>query len=115
MFSIIYLKGGWTALLRCAENGHVDAIKILLDAGSNIEATENVSQIRCLVVYQCTQIVSLLYDIIDIDVDIDMDTDIDINSDTDIDIDTDNDIDIDVDIDIDTDIDINSDTDIDID
>jgi ankyrin repeat protein len=44
---IFYLKGGWTALLRCAENGHVDAIKMLLDAGSNSEAAENVSQMFC--------------------------------------------------------------------
>lgn len=47
MSLIFYFKGGWTALLRCAENGHVDAIKMLLDAGSNIEATEDVSQMPC--------------------------------------------------------------------
>jgi ankyrin repeat protein len=44
---IFYFKGGWTALLRCAENGHVEAIRMLLDAGSNIEAAENVSQMFC--------------------------------------------------------------------
>jgi len=35
--------GGWTALHRAADNGHVDAVKALLAAGANVTATD----VRC--------------------------------------------------------------------
>ena len=40
------MQGGGTALMRAAMNGHVDAVQRLVEAGANLEATDQVSRLK---------------------------------------------------------------------
>ncbi len=42
--SIDQIQGGYTALLRAAENGHIDCVRLLIERGANKEAKTSV---RC--------------------------------------------------------------------
>ena len=35
-------QGGWTALMRAAIEGHADCVRLLLDAGADMDAKHNV-------------------------------------------------------------------------
>ena len=39
---------GTTALYKAAEGGHTDAVRLLLDRGSNIHAADKVSHCMCI-------------------------------------------------------------------
>ena len=40
-------QGGWTALLNAALHGHADCLKLLIDAGANKDAKDNVRDGHC--------------------------------------------------------------------
>jgi hypothetical protein len=35
-------QGGWTSLINASQNGHVDAMRVLIEKGALIEAAQNV-------------------------------------------------------------------------
>ncbi len=37
------MQGGYTALIRAAENGHVNVVQYLVEVGANLEAVDRVS------------------------------------------------------------------------
>ena len=37
------MQGGWTALMNAADNGHVNVVQYLVEAGANLEAADEVS------------------------------------------------------------------------
>ena len=44
----VSLQSGRTALLWSSEKGHVDIVRMLLDHGASVDATDDVSQPACL-------------------------------------------------------------------
>ena len=44
---ILTFQDGDTALIRAADEGHVDVVKVLLDAGANKDHQSEVTRVRC--------------------------------------------------------------------